>query len=200
MAEEIPPYSQGEYADLPQLYVATATLLLFVNSDELALRMLEQAKQQRKPDPEVHDYTLPFLHSKIMYFFGEPVESYKPYLDQMIKTARDTLNLTKEVKDKCRPQCDSETKSDFTKLQSRALRSERIAMNSIAYGIAQDLAARVASAEPLEPIALEYAEKLASAVNKGEISDGNDNDETNDTVAFVTLVVEGRKSVRDAQR
>ena len=68
LAKEIPPYTQKEYASLPQLYVATASLLLFVNSDELALKMLESAK----PDPEFHDYTLAFLHSKIMYFFGEP--------------------------------------------------------------------------------------------------------------------------------
>lgn len=194
--EAIPPYSQKEYANLPQLYVATALLLLFVNSDEVALKMLEEAK----PDPEFHDYTLPFLHSKIMYFFGEPVANYKPLLDQMIATARHTLDLTEKVKSRCQFQCERPMLAQFLKLQERALRSERIAMNSIAYGIAQDLAARVASAEPLEPIAQEYAEQLTSFIKKGQISNDNENDETTDTVAFVTLVVEGRKSVRDTTK
>ena len=195
LAQEIPPYTQKEYASLPQLYVATASLLLFVNSDELALKMLEQAQ----PDPEFHDYTLPFLHSKIMYFFGEPVENYKPFLDQMMETANKTLSLIQKVKSRCPSLgCDGATSENFIALQSRALRSKRVAMNSIAYGIAQDLASRITSAEALEPLAQEYAEDLVKAVKKGEgIDDENERDETNDTIAFVSLVIEGRKSSRD---
>jgi hypothetical protein len=198
LAKEIPPYTQKEYASLPQLYVATAGLLLFVNSDELALKMLERAK----PDPEFHDYTLPFLHSKIMYFFGEPVESYKPFLDQMIQTADETLFLTEKVKSRCPSLgCDSATddnfKQNFKLLQLRAQRTKRIAMNSIAYGIAQDLASRITSAEALEPVAQEYAEELADAIKKGTGIDENEKDDTHDTIAFVSLVIEGRKSSRD---
>jgi hypothetical protein len=195
LAQEIPPYTQKEYANLPQLYVATASLLLFVHSDELALKMLEQAR----PDPAFHDYTLPFLHSKIMFFFGEPVESYKPFLDQMIHTANETLSLIQRVKDRCSPSgCDSETNDSFRTLQLRAQRSKRVAMNSIAYGIAQDLASRITSAEALEPVAQEYADELVKAVKKGEgIADENEKDDTNDTIAFVTLVIEGRNSTRN---
>jgi hypothetical protein len=195
LAQEIPPYTQKEYASLPQLYVATASLLLFVNSDELALKMLEQAR----PDREFHDYTLPFLHSKIMYFVGEPVESYKPFLDQMIQTAGETVSLIKKVKSRCSPSgCDSATNESFEALQLRAQRSKRVAMNSIAYGIAQDLASRITSADALEPVAQEYAEQLVDAVKKGEgIGDENEKDDTNDTIAFVSLVIEGRKATRD---
>ena len=166
-----------------------------MNSDELALKMLEQAQ----PDPEFHDYTLPFLHSKIMYFFGEPVENYKPFLDQMMETANKTLSLIQKVKSRCPSLgCDGATSENFIALQSRALRSKRVAMNSIAYGIAQDLASRITSAEALEPLAQEYAEDLVKAVKKGEgIDDENERDETNDTIAFVSLVIEGRKSSRD---
>jgi hypothetical protein len=194
LAKEIPPYTQKEYASLPQLYVATASLLLFVSSDELALKMLERAK----PDPEFHDYTLAFLHSKIMYFFGEPVESYKPFLDQMIQTADETLSLTEKVKGRCPSLgCGTATDENFKPLQLRAQRTKRIAMNSIAYGIAQDLASRITSAEALEPVAQEYAEELAKAVKKGTGIDETEKDDTNDTIAFVSLVVEGRKSSRD---
>jgi hypothetical protein len=169
--------------------------ILFVNSDELALKMLEQAK----PDKEFHDYTLPFLHSKIMYFFGEPVDSYKPLLDQMIITANSTLSLIEKVKSRCPALgCDSATNENFRALQSRAQRSKRVAMNSIAYGIAQDLASRITSAEALEPLAQEYADELVKAVKKREgIDDDNEKDETNDTIAFVSLVVEGRKPSRN---
>jgi hypothetical protein len=157
--------------------------------------MLEQAK----PDPEFHDYTLPFLHSKIMYFFGEPVESYKPFLEQMIRTAHETLTLIEKVKSRCLSSgCDKVTDESFMALQARAQRSRRVAINSIAYGIAQDLASRITSAEALEPVAQEYAAELADAVKKHEgIGDENEIDETNDTIAFVSLVIEGRKASRD---
>jgi hypothetical protein len=200
LAKEIPPYTEKDYAALPQFYVATASLLLFVNSDELALKVLQDA--QKKTDKNYHDYTLPFLHSKIMYYFGEPVESYKYLLDDMIQRADETLDLTNKVKDRCASpssKCDSDTDVRSKELQARAQRSKRIAMNSIAYGIAQDLAARIPSADDWEPVAQEYAEKLADAVKKREGSkdDPNLDDETDDTIAFVTLVIEGRKSNRD---
>src|SRR4029077_19542254 len=76
-------------------------------------------------------------------------------------------------------------------------RTKRIAMNSIAYGIAQDLASRITSAEALEPVAQEYAEELANDRKKGKGIDENEKDDTHDTIAFVSLVIEGRKSSRD---
>jgi hypothetical protein len=174
--------------------VATASLLLFVNADDLALKLLQEAKLDR----EFHDYTLPYLHSKIMYFFGEPVDRYKLLLDQMLRTSNDTLVLTEKVKSRCPSRiCDSETEAKYSALRKRAERSAIIAMNNIAYGIAQDIAARVETVEPLQPLAQEYAEKLADIVKKGEITDETERDNLNDTIAFVSLVDEGRKSIRD---
>lgn len=194
LAKEIPPYTQAKYADLPQLYVATASLLLFVNADDVALKLLGEAN----PDPKFHDYTLPYLYSKILYFIGEPVDIYKPFLDQMLTTAKETLDLIETVKNRCPSRvCNSETETAYRKLRRRAQRTQLIAMNNIAYGIAQDVAGRVESAEALEPIAQEYAAKLDDAVKKGEVPDETERDGVNDTIAFVTLISEGQKTIRD---
>ena len=74
-----------------------------------------------------------------------------------------------------------------------ARKAELFAINNIAYGIAQDIAAGIDSSEPLEPIAEQYAQEMAEAIKAKEDEDNLDS--YRDTFAFVTLVIEGRKVV-----
>ena len=188
----IPQY--GQHKNLPHFFGAMSYLLMFVNNDGLALTTMQRAQAGW----DFEDFRVPFLRALLMYYQGYSIERYKGILDSMRATARRQQAVIKRVIDRCGSACDAELKKLGVALSDRARDAELLAINAIVYGVAQDLAAGAPSVVALEPIALELAEELKRAIDKGEGKQNKGN--FLDTCAFLTLVVEARKNDRDRKK
>jgi hypothetical protein len=150
---------------------------------------------------QFHDYQLPYVEAKLRWFRGEPVIRYISLYQDMRKDAEHRLQVIERVRNRCPARhCPVAQQIDIDNLSQRAHHAATIAINNIAYGIAQDIAADVESAKPFEAIAEEYARTLAGIVNKGdkafesgEISDEDELYTIRDTIGFVSLVIEAQK-------
>ncbi len=188
----IPQY--GEHKNLPHFFGAMSYLLMFVNNDGLALTTMQRAQSGWN----FEDFRVPYLRALLMYYQGYSIDRYKGILDSMRATAQRQQAVIKRVIDRCGSGCDAELKRLSVVLTERARGADLLAINTIVYGVAQDLAAGAPSVVALEPIALELAAELKRAVDKDE---HNQNKGTFlDTYAFLTLVVEARKQDRDHKK
>lgn len=189
---DIPPHTQ--YTEFPYLFGAMASLLFFVGDDDSALKILEMNRR----GVTFHDYKMPYLEMKIMYFHGEPAMRYKPLLDDMRQTARLKAETVDRVINRCpqRQSCDPGLSEKAAAIKEHARHAELVALNNTAYGIAQDLAGQDKTAESLLPVAEECADELAGAERRGELKQA-ERDQVRDTIAFVSLLVQARKDNPD---
>ena len=189
----LPPYTK--YMRLPHLFSAMSYLLLFVNNDGLALNVMQKAQQHL----EFEDLHMPRLRSAFMYYRGDDAARYLPLLENMRATALRHRQEIEALTARCTPSgCPDGVKTWGPPLLQRARLAEVLAMNNIVYGVAQDLAAGVASAEPFQPVAEDYAEKLAKAAEDAVFEDYRA--AFLDTAAFITIVAEARRPSPDAAR
>jgi hypothetical protein len=189
----LPPYAKHRQS--PQLYTAIAYLVLFSNADELALKIMRDA-EGRGVEP---DLTFLRLQYRILWFQNESAFRYLPYLEKARRAARANRQLVDIALSRCKVlRC-----TEFSTIEEHSYRfrhEELRAMNNIAYGIAQDMAGRVSSAEPLQGIAEDYVEEILKVIDSGDMEKiapkGSENIKYSylDTVAFVWLVVQARKS------
>jgi hypothetical protein len=174
-----------EFGELPHLYVARAFLLLFVNNDRLGMRVLQDAERT-----EFKDYSTPSLLALLMYYEGDSVTQFYDILDRLRLLALERQDIIKRVNERCGSSCSDEIRSWTPKLRLRARLAEINAINLIAYATAVDVTDRRGEAEPLLPIAEDYAEVL-----KGTAKDSNLRDDAYlDTAAFVTIVAEAQRA------
>jgi hypothetical protein len=182
------------FSDLPHLFVSRAFLLLFVGNDELALRELQKAQRDWKMD----DIYSGYLMGRVSYYQGRPIEQYVETLEKMKTVAKDRQEVIRAVTEACGgAKCSEDVQQWGPMLMKEFRRAENIALNFIAYGIAQDLAQELKPAEPLRPIAEDYASQLKkyaeSAVEGVEV----ERDAMLDTAAFVTIASQAGREKRD---
>jgi len=204
-ASQFPAYE--DYKNFPHLFVAIASLALFTRNSELASKALRDADHRQRlsdaNDQYVHEYASPYLQYRILWFTNEPALRYLPYLNSDRERARTDQDLIENRLSRC----SGDSCEKLKELRRRARNEELKAMNAIAYGISQDLAAGLNPAESLQPIAKNHAEELSRAIDRGDVERVADVDEGDfnkytwlDTVAFVRLVDEARKSKPDLEK
>jgi hypothetical protein len=193
-AASIPPY--WDYKDLPHLHVARAALLWFVNDDNLAIRVLQDAVKLETERKAFKEFQAPRLLATLMYYQGDGVEQFAPILEGMKTTAQERQELIARVESRCISPCDrSKDLKDKDELRNRARHAEFTAMNNLAYAIAEDLAQELRAAEALTPTALDYAEIISEAMkSEKDKFTAEERDGMLDTTAFVTIVTEARRS------
>lgn len=193
--EAIPDRSRQhqDFSELPHFFVARAFLLLFVGNDELALRELQKARHGWKMDDVISGY----LMGRVSYFQGEPIDRYIDTLEKMKRVVKDRQGVIRAVTAKCGATCSTHVKEWEPLLMAALRRAEFIALNFIAYGIAQDLAQGMKHAEPLLPIAEDYAIQLKKYIDSGSNLSEEERDNILDTAAFVTIVSQVGRKERD---
>jgi hypothetical protein len=181
------------FSDLPHLFVSRAFLLLFVGNDELALRELQKARHGWKMDDVYSGY----LMGRVSYYRGEPIDQYVETLEKMKTVAKDRQEVIRTVAAACGAKCSADVQQWGPMLTAGLRRAEHVAINFIAYGIAQDLAQGLKQAEPLRPIAEDYASQLKKYVESAPVLDEVERDGMLDTAAFVTIVSQAGRKERD---
>lgn len=184
-----------DFHDMPYLYAGAAYLFSFMGDNDAAASLL------RRVTPEFKDYVFLSRAGQLLYYQGAPVSFSIPYLEEMRDTAHEHLEIIRRMEARCKNEpCEQkdEVMSAIDALRKREREAELKAMNAIAYVIAEDLARGIASAEPFRAIADDHAEKIYDAVQKGEYDD--EKDSLTDTYAYVSLVLESRKSTPDIER
>jgi hypothetical protein len=181
------------FSDLPHLFVSRAFLLLFVGNDELALRELQKARHSWKMD----DLYSGYLMGRVSYYRGEPIDQYVETLEKMKTVAKDRQEVIRKVTAACGAKCSVDVQQWEPMLIAGLRRAEHVALNFIAYGIAQDLAQELKQAEPLRPIAEDYASQLKKYVESAAALDEVERDSMLDTAAFVTIVSQAARKERD---
>lgn len=97
----------------------------------------------------------------------------------------------------CGAKCNPNVQRWAAILTARLRRAEYIALNFIAYGIAQDLAQGLKQAEPRRPIAEDYASQLMKYAESAVALEEGERDSMLDTAAFVTIVSQADRKERD---
>lgn len=181
------------FRDLPHLFVSRAFLLLFVGNDELALRELQKAQRDWKMD----DIYSGYLMGRVSYYQGRPSEQYVETLEKMKTVAKDRREVIRTVTEACGAKCSADVQQWGPMLRKDYRRKENIALNFIAYGIAQDLAQELKPAEPRRPIAEDYASQLKKYVESEAEGVEVERDAMLDTAAFVTIASQAGREKRD---
>jgi len=197
------------YRALPYYPTIMTGLLAFLDYDALALRFLNKTES----DLTFHEYQLPWLHYKIFALRNEPVVAYKYLLDQIQETARERLATVARIEGICRSQtnrCKDELPQweEWTvKIRKHAQRAEQLALNNLAFGIAQDIAADIDGAKYFAPLALEATDKLEKQVQDcvksqeiGAFANRTECESARDTIAFVAIAVEAATEQTPDQR
>jgi hypothetical protein len=179
------------FSDLPHLFVSRAFLLLFVGNDELALRELQKAQHDWKMD----DIYSGYLMGRVSYYQGRPIEQYVDTLENMKTVAKDRQEVIRTVTAACGTKCSADVQQWGPMLTEKFRRNEYIALNFIAYGIAQDLAQELKQAEARRSIAEDYASQLKKYVESA--TDAAERDSMLDTAAFVTIASQAGREERD---
>jgi hypothetical protein len=185
----------ANYRNLPQTHSAMALLLMFVRDDEFALEILQKSESGWDFD----DLVSPFIRSWLMFYRRDSVDRYFSLLEKMRNSAQQQMAVIKRVVEDCGERCSVDMKRWQPLLDRRGRTAKLKALNVMAYAVAVDVADGVPEAAPMFAIAEEYAEMLRSELdgNKDIVSDP---DPYFDTIAFVTIVSEARKPVRDQER
>ena len=132
-----------DYRMLPHLFVAMSSLLLFIEDDERAVQVLKLGQ-----GADFKDYNLPYYMGRIVYFQGNTADYYVPLFEQMRLRARSDEKLAQAAIARCSaPNCSAADQKVLASFVKRGRTAEIVAMNSVAYGIAQDLAAGIRAAE-----------------------------------------------------
>lgn len=181
------------FSDLPHLFVSRAFLLLFIGNDDLALRELQKAR----PGWKVDDIYSGYLMGRVSYYQGRPIEQYIEALENMKTVAKDRQEVIRTVTAACGAKCSPNVQRWAAILTARLRRAEYIALNFIAYGIAQDLAQGLKQAEPRRPIAEDYASQLMKYAESAVALEEGERDSMLDTAAFVTIVSQADRKERD---
>ncbi|KGT77575.1 hypothetical protein MA20_23705 [Bradyrhizobium japonicum] len=175
-----PPPPSTAYDLLPHVHVARALLLAFVNHDNFALQVLNDASKK-----EFKDFSTPRLIALLRYYRGDSVTHYYNELEGLRKLSADRIAIIDHVNRACGV-CDKDLRTE--KLKERAQLANRIATNDIAYGIAVDVAEGWGAGVDLLPIAEQYLEVLKKTPSNLEMPS------ILDTIGFVTIVAEAHKA------
>ena len=187
------PIRMSEYEGLPHIPLIRAVLLWFINSDKLALQVLEAASKSSQFD----DLTLPFINAALMYFQGDEIEHFLAKLEKVRATARRQQDIIKRRLDECSPTCSDAEREWGPQLAARAQRADLRAVNLAAFAIAEDAAQGLKPAEAMLPIAEEYSKKLTEAGEAANTA-APDRPAFLDTAALVVIVAEAKKPVQDS--
>jgi hypothetical protein len=133
----------------------------------------------------------------VSYYRGEPIDQYVETLEKMKTVAKDRQEVIRTVAAACGAKCSADVQQWGPMLTAGLRRAEHVAINFIAYGIAQDLAQGLKQAEPLRPIAEDYASQLKKYVESAPVLDEVERDGMLDTAAFVTIVSQAGRKERD---
>ena len=159
-----------EFENVPSLHFARAALLLFVNNDRLAMQVLQDVRDKSADDERLKDINSFYLLAVLMFYQGDSVDKFLHILEDTRLLARERQDLIKRVNERCSEGCKQELKENQAKwtveLRNRAEAAEVQAMNLTAYATADDLAQGLQSAEPLQPIAEEFADWIKEKVSK----------------------------------
>jgi hypothetical protein len=190
-SDDLPAAS--EFKTLPHLFTAMAVLFAFVKNDDVALQTLLDAE----PALDFADLNEPFFKAQLMYYRHEPVSRYLGVLDRMRTVAHQREALIERVLARCGDHCSPEVKNWAPKLLQRERLGNLFAINFAAYAITSDVAEGLRSAESRFPIALQLADEIEKLMQDDTRLKIEDKGVYLDTAAFVHIVEEARKPIRD---
>jgi hypothetical protein len=193
-----------DYEEISYLYTAALLFTSFLKDDIVSLKIIEKTRGKLV----FRDYGYLLWAGYIANNQGSSLEIVIPFLDEIRSSARSHYTTIQRFKDRCKiatqelvfkatKVCDDALGRLIQDLGNRERNAELQAMNNIAYCIAEALSRGVITAEAYQGRAEEYANEIYDAVNKGEVADAYD---FLDTYAYVSIVIEARKPLPDADK
>ena len=207
-ADDIYPHF-GDFGQVPYLHVAAALLFAFVNDEDVAYRILQDADHGAETwslHVKYKDFAFLQLAGKMSYYIGRPVpleNSYYGYFEQMRTDAAERILMAEKKLELC---TDAACRNDLNPVLKRHWDVLLDATNDLTFFLAEDVARHSPYAERFLARAEEYGEWLEAAVKKGTKQDARtkyyaikDEDKYYyiDTYDYLKLVLEARKSSPD---
>jgi hypothetical protein len=183
------------YTKVPYLGVAAFLFSAFVRDDELGQRILEKTSKGL----QYKDKEFLYFQSYIGYYKGLPTETAITSLEELLKDAREHKRVLQEAEWLCEPRRCLPTKTRLIhKLLKREQEAELRSINDLAYYIGDSIARGVPSAMSYKGRAEDYVEQLYRSLDSE--TDLENRNEFLDTYAYVSIVLESRKSVPEPDK
>jgi hypothetical protein len=179
----------ADYKNVSYLGVAAFFFSAFVKDEELAQKIFDKISA----DLQHKDKEFLYFKSYIGYYKGWPTEAVISYLQELLNDAREHKIVLERADKQCTQHpCEPDRSQLIQKLLKREQEAELRAVNDLAYYIGDSIARGIPSALNYRGQAEDYVDELYRSMDKE--SDPENRNEFLDTYAYVSIVLESRKT------